>query len=134
MIKKIIFALSIILLTVSCSSDDNSNYRYELLPITEADVPSEFVFGNFYTITVKYIRPDNCHEYSDILYEYDYDARNIAVISAVNDDTDCEILDSEKELSFTVQALQVNPYIFRFWQGEDENGDPIYLTIEVPVV
>jgi hypothetical protein len=37
-------------------------------------------------------------------------------------------------LNIRVHALQVSPYIFRFWQGEDDNGDPIYLTIEVPVV
>lgn len=39
----------------------------------------------------------------------------------------------EQEISFKVHALQTSPYIFRFWQGEDNNGDPIYLTIEVPV-
>jgi len=132
--KKIFFVFFILLLTVSCSDDDNTNYHYELLPVEDAIVPEEFVHGQVYFITVKYIRPDDCYVYNDVLYEYDFDARNIAVISTVIEDENCETLDREEELTIRVQALQSSPYIFRFWQGDDENGDPIYLEIIVPVV
>ncbi|MCD6544509.1 MAG: hypothetical protein J7K34_08365 [Flavobacteriaceae bacterium] len=132
--KKIFFAIFILLLTVSCSDDDSSNYHYELLPVTEADVPEEFIYGQVYYITVKYIRPTECYVYNDVLYEYDFDARNIAVISTVVEDNDCEVIDSEEELTIRVQALQTSPYIFRFWQGDDEEGNPIYLEIIVPVI
>jgi hypothetical protein len=132
--KKIFFVFFILLLTVSCSDDDNTNYHYELLPVEDAIVPDEFIHGQVYFITVKYIRPDDCYVYNDVLYEYDYDARNIAVISTVIENENCEVLDSEEELTIRVQALQTSPYIFRFWQGDDENGDPIYLEIIVPVV
>ena len=132
--KKIFFVFFILLLTVSCSDDDNTNYHYELLPVEEAIVPDEFIHGQVYFITVKYIRPDDCYVYNDVLYEYDFDARNIAVISTVIENENCEVLDSEEELTIRVQALQTSPYIFRFWQGDDENGDPIYLEIVVPVI
>lgn len=132
--KKIFFVFFILLLTVSCSDDDSSNYHYELLPVEEADVPDEFVYGQIYYISVKYIRPTECYVYNDVLYEYDYDARNIAVISTVVEDKNCEIIDSDEELTIRVQALQTSPYIFRFWQGDDDDGDPIYLEIVVPVV
>lgn len=132
--KKVFFAIFILLLTVSCSDDDYSNYHYELLPVEEAIVPSEFVHGQIYYITVKYIRPDECYIYNDVLYEYDFDARNIAVISTVAEGNSCEILELEEELTIRVQALQREPYIFRFWQGDDDDGEPIYLEIVVPVV
>jgi len=132
--KKIFFVIFILLLTVSCSDDDSSNYHYELFLVEEADVPDEFIYGQIYYITVKYIRPTECYVYNDVLYEYDYDARNIAVISTVVEDNDCEIIDSDEELTIRVQALQTSPYIFRFWQGDDDDGDPIYLEIVVPVV
>lgn len=132
--KKIFFVFFILLLAVSCSDDDSSNYHYELLPVEEADVPDEFVYGQIYYISVKYIRPTECYVYNDVLYEYDYDARNIAVISTVVEDNDCEIIDSDEELTIRVQALQTSPYIFRFWQGDGDDGDPIYLEIVVPVV
>lgn len=131
--KKILFAFFSLILMLSCS-DDDTNYHYELLPIVEAEVPNEFEYGNIYDITVKYNRPDDCYIYSDILYEYDFDTRNVAIISTVVEDNNCEILDVEERLTFRVQALQTSPYIFKFWQGDDENGNPIYLIIEVPVI
>ncbi len=118
---------------LSCSEDD-TNYHYELLPIIEAEVPSEFEFGKIYSVSVKYIRPDDCYIYSDVLYEYDFYTRNVAVISTIIEDNNCEILEIEERLTFRVQALQTSPYIFKFWQGDDENGNPIYLIIEVPVI
>ncbi|MCK4561785.1 MAG: hypothetical protein KAT78_02670 [Flavobacteriaceae bacterium] len=131
--KKILFAFFSLILLLSCS-DDSKNYHYELLPIIEVEVPDEFEFGNIYDITVKYIRPDDCYIYSDILYEYDFYTRNVAVISTIIEDNNCEILEIEERLTFRVQALQTSPYIFKFWQGDDENGNPIYLIIEVPVI
>lgn len=132
--KRIFLVFFVLLLTVSCSDDDSSNYHYELLPVEDAIVPEEFIHGQFYEIIVKYIRPSDCYVYNDVLYEYDYDARNVAVISTVVDDKNCEVVDREEELTIRVQALQTSPYIFRFWQGDDENGDPIYLEITVPVI
>jgi len=133
-VKKVLFVIFSLILFVSCSDNDETNFHYELLPVEDAIVPEEFVYGEIYFITVKYNRPDDCYIYSDVLYEYDFDARNIAVISTVIDDRNCDILNTEEELTFRVHALQSSPYIFRFWQGDDENGDPIYLIIEVPVV
>lgn len=131
--KKIFFVIFAVILMVSCSDDDSYEYHYELLPTEDAVVPDEFIYGEIYELTVKYMVPNDCYVNSDILYEYDYDARNIAVVSLVIESNDCETLDLEQELSFQVHAVQQSPYIFRFWQGDDDNGDPIYLEIEVPV-
>lgn len=132
--KRIFFVIFAVLMFVSCSDDEGSDFHYELLATEDAVVPEEFEFGRIYDITVKYIVPDDCYIASDILYEYDQTARNIAVISMVVDENDCESLELEQELIVRVHALQSSPYIFRFWQGEDDNGDPIYLVLEVPVV
>ena len=133
-LRKIFFVIFAVVLMVSCSDDDSYEYHYELLPIEEALVPDEFEYGKIYSISVKYIVPDDCYINSDILYEYNDDARNVAVISLVIDSDDCETIDLEQELTFQVHALQASPYIFRFWQGDDDNGEPVYLTIEVPVI
>ena len=119
---------------VSCSDDESSDYHYELLPIEVTAVPEVFEFGGVYDITVKYIRPDDCYINGEILYEYNQDARNIAVFSLVLEENGCETIDMETELTFQVQALQSSPYIFRFWQGDDDNGEPVYFTVEVPVI
>ncbi len=133
-LRKIFFVIFTVVLLSSCSDDDSYEYHYELLPIEEAMVPEVFEFGQIYNLSVKYIVPDDCYIDSDILYEYDESARNVAVISLVIESNDCETIDLEQELTFQVHALQASPYIFKFWQGDDENGEPIYLTVEVPVI
>jgi hypothetical protein len=133
-VKKIFFVIFAVLAMVSCSDDDSFDYHYELLPIEDATVPEEFEYGKIYDISLKYIVPDDCYVNSDILYEYDQDARNVALISLVLESNDCETIELEDQLTFQVHALQASPYIFRFWQGEDDTGEPIYLTVEVPVV
>ena len=133
-IKKIFFVLFAVILMVSCSDDDSYEYHYELLPIEDAVVPEEFIRGEVYDISVTYIVPSDYYVNSDILYEYDLEARNVAVISLVIESNDVETINVEQELTFKVHALQKSPYLFRFWQGDDDNGDPIYLTIEVPVI
>ena len=134
MVKKVFFVIFSFIIFVSCSNDDGSTYHYELLVIDDVDLPEEFEYGKTYKVNLKYIIPDDCYISSDVLYEYDYDNRNVAVISTVLDDKDCFPADFEDEISFKVQALQTETYIFNFWQGEDEDGEPIYLVIEVPVI
>ena len=132
--KKIFFVLFAVILMVSCSDDDSYEYHYELLPIEDAMVPEEFIRGEVYDISVTYIVPNDYYVNSDILYEYDLEARNVAVISLVIESNDFETIDIEQELTFKVHALQESPYLFRFWQGDDDNGEPIYLIVEVPVI
>jgi hypothetical protein len=133
-VKKVFFIIFSFLIFVSCSNDDGSTYHYELLAIDDVNLPEEFEYGKIYEVSLKYILPDDCYISSDVLYEYDFDMRNVAVISTVLDDKDCFSVDFEDEISFKVQALQTETYIFKFWQGEDENGEPIYLIKEVPVI
>ena len=133
-LRKIFFVIFAVVLLASCSDDDNYEYQYELLPIEDAIVPEVFEFGQIYNLSVKYIVPNDCYINSDILYEYDEDARNVAVISLFIESNNCETIDLEQELTFQVHALQESPYIFRFWQGDDDDGEPIYLTVEVPVI
>lgn len=132
--KRIFFVLFALVFFVSCSSDDGSNYHYELLPIGDVEVPEEFEFGKTYQLTVKYLVPDDCYLETDVLYEYDQFARNVALVSLVLSEDNCDALGIEDQLTFQVQALQANPYVFRFWQGENDNGEPIYLVVEVPVI
>ncbi|MCF6297601.1 MAG: hypothetical protein L3J08_06410 [Flavobacteriaceae bacterium] len=131
--KKMFFVLFTFAILVSCSNDDASIYHYELLPIEDVIVPKQFENGKIYNIIVKYIQPDDCYIHSDVLYEYNDDERNIAVISTVLDDKACNSTEFESEISFKVHALQTSKYIFKFWQGDDDKGNPIYLIKEVPV-
>lgn len=138
--KKILF-LALILSSVvfnSCSVDDvpsDIQFQFEFIPIETVEMPSTFNFGGTHTISVTYKRLSSCHTFSN--FQYDQQPGNMRTVSVVNFVTtgnNCQPLDDEFEAqTFSFSALDPDPYIFRFWQGLDDNGEDVYLIYEVPV-
>ena len=122
----------------SCSDDDDVNdheYHLEYIGTKSADVPDEFIFGKTYRINVTIELPNSCYFfYNQYDYFYEGTARLIYPIAHVDDDIACTPNIRETTFSIPVQALQTEPYIFKFYQGEDADGQDIFLTIEVPVI
>lgn len=129
----------IILLTIisfsacSLSGDDDVNHHFEYVPITEVDVPSEFILGERYQILVKYSLPNDCYGFYSCDYIYESYSRMVTIIAAVNDDTVCTQTTIEGEYIIDIEVVQSEPYIFKFWQGIDNQGNSEYLIVEVPV-
>lgn len=132
--KLVVFLLT--LFVFSCSVDDNNDVtHFELLPVEDALVPNEFERGETYEITVYYIRPSSCHAYNDIYYIRESNERTVAVMTTVYQNTNgCETISDELDATFEFRAGNLDSYIFKFWQGEDDNGEDQYLIIEVPVI
>ncbi len=135
---KKLFLLGLLVFSVlSCSVEDDGGQTFynEILPIATVNMPDEFVYGNTYEITMTYIRPSGCHVFSDFYYLSEINQRTIAIITTVFPDQNCEQFDNEEvEVSFNFRVNDIDPYVFRFWQGEDENGNDIYFVVEVPVL
>lgn len=131
--KKIALILTIFITVLSCSSDNSPNFAYELLPVEQAVVPAEMVVDQEYEIQVSYIQPTDCHAFSDFYYEVDGDTRTIAIVSVYSTSGNCtsQVPDNIVERSFTFKPLQATTYTFRFWNGEDENGQDIYTEYQV---
>jgi hypothetical protein len=135
--KKLVFLFLFSASLISCnvSDDDFNDFYFEVLPVLSVDMPSQFVFGQTYPVHVTYIRPSGCHVFNDFYYTTDINIRNIAIINTVYTNQDCELdLNEEVEVSFNFQVNSTEPYIFRFWQGEDDNGNDLYYIVEVPVI
>lgn len=134
--KKLFFLCVIALSITSCSLDNNTtDYQTEFLPIEAVDMPSEFVFGEVYEISLSYYRPSSCHVFYDFYYASEQNQRTIAIINVVYSDHDCVTYDNQLvEVSFNFMVNSNEPYVFRFWQGQDDNGNDLYYIVEVPVV
>ena len=135
--KKILIYGFTILLFFSCSIDDDSNnYSLEILPVESVDIPDEFELGQTYPITVHYFRPTTCHAFREFYYVKENNIRTVAPINYVfEEDNNCTDLENDLvEATFNFIVTSNGSYIFKFWQGEDTNGEDQYLTIEVPVV
>lgn len=142
--KKIIFLVLTAMMLGSCSvNDDSTNIEYALAPITGNDLPDSFEVGETYQVTVDYQLPSECYTFTGL------DARMkgrttpddrrtiyVAAISYTNpDDTSCDDTAEGDEGSskFSILITEEGEYEFNFWIGEDENGDPEYQTVTVPV-
>ena len=134
--KKILILSFILILISSCSvDDDRDNFNLEILPIESIDIPDSFTIGETYPITVSYLRPSSCHLFREFYYDKENNIRTVAVIDYKFLRSDCEDLEEELvEATFNFHVTSNGSYIFKFWQGEDDNGDNQYLTIEVPVI
>ncbi|MDO7137187.1 MULTISPECIES: hypothetical protein [Algibacter] len=132
--KLLVICLTLIL--ASCSVDDDGlDYSFEILPVESVDIPEEFTLGETYPITVSYLRPSNCHSFREFYYNKNNNERTVAPINYVFENNDCETLENELvENTFNFIVTSNGSYIFKFWQGEDADGENQYLTIEVPVV
>ncbi|WP_298555771.1 hypothetical protein [uncultured Algibacter sp.] len=134
--KKLLVLCLTLIICASCSiDDDGTSYSFEVLPVESVDIPDEFMLGEIYPITVSYLRPSNCHNFREFYYLKENNQRTVAPITYVFDDNDCETLEEDNliEATFNFKVTSNGSYIFKFWQGEDIDGENQYLTIEVPV-
>ncbi len=134
--KKIASIFLSLLLLVSCSTDDDRiTYVYEFLPIESIDLPDEFRLGDIYVISYTYYKPTTCYGFFDLYYRADENERTLAVINTVYGESNC--VPSEFELveqTFNFRPLEYDNYVFKIWQGEDENGEDVFITYDIPVV
>ena len=139
--RKLIFA-GLFLSLLGCSTDDPlvDEFYFEILPIIEViDMPTSVNFNDVYTVHYTYTLPTTCHSYEDLYYLTSGTERTVAVVSRVINEVNgaiCEdIIDPQPiQGSFNFHVLNNNgTYIFKFWQGTDENGQDEYLVYEVPI-
>ena len=133
--KKILILL-ISLISFSCSSSDDSLESYpDPMPVESVDLPNEFISGETYNINITYLRPTTCHAFNDIIYQKNDNERIIHVFGTYFlSNGNCTELNAELEASFSFKETLAGTYILKFWQGEDDNGEDIYLTEEITVV
>lgn len=134
--KKIISLLVLFFIFSACSTDTEPNYSLKLMPIESVDIPTEFTLGQTYPITVHYTRPTTCHYFNNLYYDKDLNVRTIAVECAIKQANNCQDLTGDDALgdyTFNFYVTSNGSYIFKFYQGKDENGENIFLEYEVPV-
>ena len=120
---------------VSCSLDDGNtnNVSIVTLPIKEAILPAEFIFGSKHNITITYELTSGCHSFYGLFYQYEEASRIVAVNSLVDESVACTDDVREFEYTFEVSVVQREDYTFKFWKGTDEDGENIFEEIIVPV-
>jgi hypothetical protein len=134
--KKWIVYCALLCLFASCTLGDDGtpNYHFEILPIESVDIPDEFTLGETYPITVSYNKPSSCYVFNDFYYVSELNQRTVAVINTVYEDQVCTQAVEMVDATFNFMVTSNGTYVFKFWQGEDDNGNDLYYIVEVPVV
>lgn len=118
-----------------CSIDDEPNFHFTVLGITSAELPESFDFDETYQINFTYVLPDGCtfYERPDVTREND-SIRNVVAIGLTRTDVEiCTQATIEGESSFDFKVIYTEPYTFRFYQGENSDGEAEFLEVVVPV-
>ena len=134
--KFALFALMCITVLTSCSLDDGDNIvvSTEFMPIESVEMPEFFEYGESYDILITYNRPSSCYQFSDFFYEVDGYQRTIAVWNTVYTDPSCVEELEPVTVSFNFPVNGTETYVFKFYQGEGDNGEDQYYIVEVPVM
>jgi len=118
----------------SCSNDDEPNFHFAALKAINAEVPESFELNERYQITVTYERPDSCTFFEGFdVKSPDTTVREVVVIGSVFTDRACTTAIEEVEVTFDFIVIHDQTYIFRFYEGQDEDGAHQFFEIEVPV-
>ncbi len=137
--KRILIITMLVLSTcfTSCLSDDDGvRFSYERVPVEQVDIPDEFKRGETFKITVSYYRPTDCHSFNGFDYDGLANERTVSVLNVVIENSNCEDLQKTDLIntSFNFSVGLEDSYIFRFWQGRNDQGENQFLIKRIPVV
>ena len=118
----------------SCNNDNGATIEFHALQITDAELPESFALNTTYEINVTYVRPDGCTYFEGFdVAQRDSTIREVVAIGSTYINQQCTQEIAELEESFLFRVVHDQTYLFRFWQGQDEDGEPIFLEMQVPV-
>jgi len=133
-VVSLIFVLFAFVLSSCSLSDDQPNFYFVPLQVLSAELPESFSLHETYQINVTYVLPNRCVSFEGFdVSPIAETTRDVVPIGSQFDDPGCVDEMVEVEGSFNFICLYSDTYLFRFWTGEDENGEQEYLEIEVPV-
>ncbi|NQY05186.1 MAG: hypothetical protein HRT68_03015, partial [Flavobacteriaceae bacterium] len=76
--------------------------------------------------------PTECHVFNTFFYEENQDTRTVAIIAYYDLDATCPAQTSDVfEETFKFKPLEQTTYLFRFWNGQDDEGLDVYTEYEV---
>ena len=132
--KNILGIIMLLFFFNSCSVEEDPSYHYEILPVTNYEMPESFVLNEPQPIKVYYQRPSSCHAFQGFYFEVEGNQRTIAVQTIVSHSQQCTPYDNNvQEASFTFTPKSLQTYLFKFFKGYDEEGNATYDIIEIPV-
>lgn len=136
MMKKVlaIFSIAVLLTFYGCDIESQENFQFVTLKIIAVDLPESFEHNTEHNIQVTYERTNNCTFFEGFdVFEKNSNTHEIVAIGSLLEQEECNLENDGVNASFKFTALNIGAYTLRFYSGDDEDGNPIYLEYVVPV-
>lgn len=123
---------------MACSQNDDdsgSEMLYAYAPINSVEMPESIVLGETNVFEITYTNPSPCHEFFGYEYVPGQDEHIFGIVTSYYpEDPLCTEEEGSTEVYDWDFTAEINEkHIFKFWQGVDEDGEPVFLTKEVEV-
>lgn len=120
----------------SCSLEDSGTSKEYYLPVDHVVMASDVVnLGETLSFTVTYRRPNDCYIFNGYSVEKENLSRTVKVRAVLLNEGDCVQYEQgnlyDVPLNFTPEGS--GTFVFRFWAGNDENDEPVYIEKEIEV-
>jgi len=127
----------LLLMMTSCSSDDinDIDFTYELMPVTNVNIPDTLRLNETYNFPLSYMRPSTCYGFAGFnVIENEEEIKLSILNTVIKNGSNCEDLENHiVTQTFEFLVEREDYYIFKIYEGEDEEGNDLYLTKEVTV-
>lgn len=136
MMKKVlaVFSIAVLFSFYGCEIDSPENFQFVTLKTIAVDLPEAFEHNAQHNIQVTYERPDDCTFFEGFdVFEGDLNTRNIVAIGSLLEKEECVAMDDNVTAAFLFTPINSGNYTLRFYSGDDEDGNPMYLEYVVPV-
>ncbi|MBN8641007.1 MAG: hypothetical protein J0L86_04265 [Flavobacteriales bacterium] len=131
--KRIASAIALCLLIVSCTPEGDT-YTLEILPVAKVEMETAFAKDSVTEISVKYLRPSNCHFYEDFYYERIDFTRVVAIYNAKLNKDNCQsVANDTVTVPLKFKPTQLGTYTFKFWKGTNNAGEDEYFEYDAVV-
>lgn len=132
------FYIFLSLILFSCQIDpEDENTRIEKIAAFDIQLPETMIVDFEYTISFSYALPNGCYSF----FGYDVESndipeKNVRLVYAFAEVANAEICSLEyieDIYSFTFTPDESKTYLFKFWNGQDDEGIDQYEEIELIV-
>lgn len=135
--KKITLFFTLLVLVTSCSVDDinDIDFTYELMPVTSIDFPDTINFNETYNFPLSYNRPSTCYGFAGFnVIENEQEVKLSILNTVIKNSSNCKNLENTTVTEvFEFFVKRNDYYTFKIYQGEDEEGNELYLTKEIMI-
>lgn len=133
--KKLLLVIVSVIFLSGCSlQTDDETLLYQLAPINAVEIPETLIHGETYQLSIQYYKPTNCHSFDGFDVTKNENEIMIGVVTAYfPENANCEDQEYTEEASLEFYVDRNDFYIFRFWQGVNEDNEPQFMSLEVPI-